>query len=514
LEILINGNLKEEISEYYIQTFSLLFFPDDNTFGKKVKKDKNAESNNFIKIFINKDNKDNKNDKNINNRNDIEISVNICYNGKESFKRCNFQKDLSLAAGKMFYEAASEITGIYPPWGIHTGIRPAKTAGNIFENCELHKSCGFDENKAVDILCGDYLMHKNKAALAVETYKNGNRAIQSADVCAGDFSLYISIPFCPTRCRYCSFVSYSTPRLLKLTPEYVKKLVEEIETTSEIIQHMRHMRQYRLKTIYIGGGTPTVLNCESLEIILNAVKNNFDLADLTEYTVECGRADTITKEKLGLMKSFNVDRISVNPQTLNDDILRKIGRNHTSEDFFKAFESARSAGINNINTDCIIGLYGETGKSMIDTISALVNLRPENITIHAFCIKRSAELKYDKSEIVYTPDSPELNNVSETGYNILKSMGYKPYYIYRQKYAAGNLENTGFCLDNKECLYNIYMMNEIHTIFGVGAGAMTKLVKNGRIERIANYKYPYEYIEHEFQINRENNKSKLKLLEE
>ena len=495
MKIIIDGNLKDKISEFYIQTFSLLFFPEDNDFGK------NIFSENHIKIFINKE------------KNIIDISADICYNKKTAFYKTSFcektvpDKDYYIEIGKIFYKSASEITGIYPPWGIHTGIRPAKTAGDI-----LGKN-SFDEIKTLDILCDDFLMQRNKAVLAIKTYKNGKSAVENfADAPrSGDFSLYISIPFCPTRCRYCSFVSFATQGLLKLIPEYIKKLIEEIELTSKITKNL----QLKLKTIYIGGGTPTTLDRESLEIILNTIRNNFDFSDLLEYTVECGRADTITKEKLKLFKNSGVGRISVNPQTLNNNILQKIGRNHTVEDFFKAFELAKKIGIKIINTDCIIGLPDETESSMINTIENLVKLHPENITVHSLCLKKSSELKNElKSEKAYISNTPELNNILEKYYDILKFTGYKPYYMYRQKYAVGNLENTGFCLDGYECLYNIYMMDEIQTIFGVGAGAMTKLVKNNRIERIANYKYPYEYIKNDFQINKENNKNKLKNLEE
>jgi len=227
------------------------------------------------------------------------------------------------------------------------------------------------------------------------------------------------------------------------------------------------------------------------------------LKNILEYTVECGRPDVITREKLEVLKNFKVDRISVNPQSLNDDILIKNGRKHTAEDFFRAFELAKDTGIKNINTDCIAGLYGETGESMLNTVERLAQLKPENITVHTLCIKKSADIK---KENIYAPDSPGLNYVLEAGYNILKNAGYTPYYLYRQKYAAGNLENTGFCLERRECLYNIYMMDEIQTIFGAGAGAVTKLVKNSRIERIINYKYPFEYIAHDFQIERDKNK--------
>jgi len=259
----------------------------------------------------------------------------------------------------------------------------------------------------------------------------------------------------------------------------------------------------RLAAVYIGGGTPTTLDCAELETVLGAVENNFDTRYLSEYTVECGRADTITEKKLETLKKFGVDRISVNPQTLDNDILQKIGRAHTAGDFYRAYGAARRAGIKNINTDCIIGLPGETTQGMIDTITALADLKPENITVHSLCLKKSSGLKADNYCI---KNAPELEDTLETGYDILRSGGYKPYYMYRQKYAAGNLENTGFCLDNCECLYNIYMMDDIQTIFGAGAGAMTKLVHNGRIERIANYKYPYEYIGQELKLKREGKK--------
>jgi oxygen-independent coproporphyrinogen-3 oxidase len=334
-------------------------------------------------------------------------------------------------------------------------------------------------------------MQKSKADLAIETYKN---TLPLTKVCENEYSLYISVPFCPAKCKYCSFVSFSasTKKFLKLIPAYIKKLTGEIELISELAYGKR------LKSVYIGGGTPTVLDCGQLEIILKTIKNNFNAADIAEYTAECGRADTITEEKLTLLKSFGVDRISVNPQTLNDDILKNIGRGHTSGDFFRAFETAKKTGIKNINTDCIIGLPGESGESMINTIKILTNLKPENITVHSLSIKKSSELRQKNYSFSNTS---HLNGILGEYYDILKDSGYKPYYMYRQKYAAENLENTGFCLENRECLYNIYMMDELMTVFGAGAGAMTKIVKNNRnkrIERIANYKYPYEYIENDF----------------
>ena len=491
MEINISGSLRHGISEFIIQTFSLLFFPNDNTFGKN-------KSGNFINIFAEYI------------EHNVEIFVKICYNGSIAEKssvvtrETDENKELLLSIGRVFYEVASEMSGVYPPWGIHTGIRPAKTAGDVFE------ASNFDETMAIDILTNRYLMNRNKAALALETYKNGRNVLEKHSISdASDFSLYISIPFCPTRCTYCSFVSYSTPKLLKLIPKYIEKLVCELEYVGAIARSLRLC----LKSVYIGGGTPAILSPSELSSVLQAVCDNFDTSKILEYTVECGRADVITREKLEVLKNFGVDRISINPQSLNDEILSKNGRGHTVQDFFDAYNLARDVGIANINADCIVGLRGETAESMLNTIEQLAQLRPENITIHTLCVKKSAELKVkQKNENIYTPTSPELSRVLDEGYDILKSAEYTPYYMYRQKYAAGNLENTGFSLDECECLYNIYMMDEIQTIFGAGAGAMTKLVRNGRIERIANYKYPFEYIEHDFQIKRDNHRVKLDIL--
>ena len=483
MKIVKEGNLGNLISEYYIQTFSLLFFWEDNIFGKK------SQSENFIKIFADK------------NDHYVEFAVDIWYNGKTALKSAKTKGDqteaLLIDVGRLFYSAACEITGIYPAWGIHTGIRPAKTAGEIFEKNS------FDEKKTLESLRADYLMSENKSALALQTHKNGKAA--AGAIGKKDFSLYISVPFCPTRCKYCSFVSFSTPGLLKLMPDYAKKLIGEIELIGEITQNMR------LKTIYIGGGTPTALDASSLESILLAVGDNFDLSNLSEYTAECGRPDTITKQKLELLKSYGITRTSVNPQSLNDDILKKIGRDHTAKDFFAAFEAARQAGMENINTDLIIGLADESGCSMTATAKTLAGLKPENITVHSLCKKKSSELSSEKT---YSHDAPKLNETLEDIYGILNLAGYDPYYMYRQKYAAGNLENTGFCQAGRECLYNIYMMDELMTIFGAGAGAMTKIVKDGRIERIANFKYPYEYIGRDFQIKSEKNKDKIIMLKE
>ena len=493
MKITINGSLKDCISEYYVQTFSMLFFPDDNVFGK------NSASENFIEVFIN--GQDNQPENKI--KSGIDISVRICYNKMTENKiiscclMCdgseNFKKELIIEVGKAFYTVAAKLTGINPPWGVLTGIRPAKIAEKAF------KDAG-NKNAAVENMTEKYLMNEKKAEIAVETYINAKNIIDSdKNLTQGkhdinkEFSLYVSIPFCPTKCRYCSFVSYSTPKLLKLIPEYMQVLMREIENISATVKE----NELILKTIYIGGGTPTILDCEALNMLLEKIEKCFDMSSIIEYTVEAGRPDTINKAKLDLLKKYGVDRISINPQTLNDDILKNIGRCHTSGDFFSAYKTARESGIKNINTDCIAGLFGEEKSSMIETVKKLVEIEPENITVHTLCIKKSAEIRTDGvgSSNIYMPYAPEVNYALEAIYEILYKNGYLPYYMYRQKYSVSNLENTGFSKKNHECMYNIYMMDELQTIYGAGAGATTKIVyPDGRIERIINNKYPYEYI--------------------
>ena len=501
MKIIKRGNLKDFVSDFYVQTFSMLFFPEDSLFGK----DDTGE--NFIEVCA--DIADIEDKANAN----IIISVKICYNkivedktiscslgGDSSDNPENFKKELIVEIGKAIYAAASVLTGTKPPWGVITGIRPAKNAEKAFEAAAGIKS------RAIEILTEKYLADEKKAELALDVYLNAKDIIYSQHKNSAkinvnienerDVSLYVSIPFCPTKCRYCSFVSYSTPKFLKLIPEYMQILLREIEDIGMTIKE----KGLVLKTIYIGGGTPTILDCDALDLLLGKIERCFDMQNLIEYTVEAGRPDTIDRAKLELLARYKVDRISINPQTLNDDILINIGRRHTSEDFYAAYKTARDVGIKNINTDCIVGLIGEEKSSMIVTVKKLVELEPENITVHSLCIKKSAAIKTDgvsddSRDSIYKPYAPEVNEAVEEIYKILYANNYLPYYMYKQKYAVGNLENTGFTKKNRECMYNIYMMDELQTIYGAGAGATTKIIyPDGRIERVINNKYPYEYI--------------------
>ena len=323
-------------------------------------------------------------------------------------------------------------------------------------------------------------------------------------------SIYISIPFCPTRCAYCSFVSYTTPRLLSMIGEYLDALMADIDDTFDTIRRLG----LSVSTVYIGGGTPTTLSPEQLERLFNKLEEHVDPSTLLEFTLEAGRPDTITAEKLAVAKAHGVTRISVNPQTLNDDILREIGRRHTVEDFYRAYGIAKESGIKDINIDLIAGLPGDNFDNFSATIDKVIELAPTNITVHTFCVKKAADVLRNNSSVYSLSGDDAAKSVS---YSQLKTKfaGYKPYYMYRQKNTVGNLENVGFSLEGHEGLYNIYMMEEVQTIFAVGAGAVTKLVKHGtspegpEIKRIFRPKYPYEYLS-QFAASDESDKKSTK----
>jgi oxygen-independent coproporphyrinogen-3 oxidase len=393
----------------------------------------------------------------------------------------------SLAVGRALFAAGKEMLGHIPPWGILTGIRPAKVAASL-----LYSGKGRVLTKK--ILRDEHFLNPQKAALAVSVASNEIKILKKLP--KNSCSLYISIPFCPTRCAYCSFVSYTTKRLLSMIDDYLKALLYDIDEKIEIIKKLG----LKITTVYIGGGTPTTLNESQLKSLLSHISAKVDTASLSEFTVEAGRPDTITCEKLRILKNYGVTRISVNPQTLNNDLLREIGRKHTAEDFYAAYKIALESGIKDINVDLIAGLPGDDFKSFSETLDKVLELKPTNLTVHSFCVKKAAELLKNNSEI-YTLSSQEATKSVSYAQLKAKFAGYKPYYMYRQKNTIGNLENVGFSLEGHEGLYNIYMMEDVQTIFGVGAGAVTKLVKsveegskNTKIKRIFNPKYPYEYL--------------------
>lgn len=373
-----------------------------------------------------------------------------------------------------------KITGIHLPWGVLTGIRPSKIVREF-------KSDGNKKIDAIGHLTGFYETDASKAQLAADVEENESKIIDH--MIKDGISLYIGIPFCPTRCLYCSFTSQSIDFSNKLTEPYTEALKHEIETISK----NPFVKERTVETVYFGGGTPSALSAEQIEDILNTLFRCFDLANVKEITFEAGRPDTITKEKLAVIKNYGISRISINPQTASDKTLKLIGRKHTSEDFIKSFNLAREMGFSHINCDVIAGLPDEDINDFENTMKLLHELSPESITIHTMCIKHGSylDMKYD----MYSPTAANtVGAMLDIAAEYMKNSSMSPYYMYRQKNMLGNLENVGYCKKGHECIYNIYIMEEVQSIIALGAGGSTKLVSGDRIERVFNVKEVSEYI--------------------
>lgn len=398
-----------------------------------------------------------------------------------SNERADYDKECERLLAVSLYNCFVSASYYVPEWGILTGVRPAKlfsrlcSAGGAYAAEEWFKK--------------GLMVSENKISLCRETVESEGRitALSAPD----SYSLYISIPFCPTRCAYCSFVSHSVEQAKNLIPDYIRLLKEELRLTAEIAGKLN----LRLETVYIGGGTPTALTAEQLCEIMTAVKGFFDLSNLREYTVEAGRPDTVTAEKLDVIKNLGATRISINPQTMNNDVLMGIGRRHTAGDTENAFILAREHGFDNINTDLIAGLPSDTFHSFKATVKRVLALNPESVTVHSLSMKRSSSLNVNGlfPEAKMGAEAAKMVNFAR---ETLTENGIFPYYMYRQSKTVGNLENVGYAKRGKECLYNVFTMDETHTVLACGASAVTKLREpNGPyIERIFNFKYPYEYI--------------------
>ena len=389
-------------------------------------------------------------------------------------------KDKKIKVKATIFKLLVNITKYKPIWGILTGIRPAKTVNNFI-------NIGMSKEDIINTLCNKYFVNYEKAELSYNVAVEERKIIEYDN--NKDVSLYIGIPFCPTKCLYCSFTSYIISQYKNKIDRYLDALIKEINFISKYILN------YNLKTIYIGGGTPTSLNELQFERLLYEISKNFNVNNLSEYTVEAGRVDTISENKLKLLKKYNISRISINPQTMNQKTLDLIGRKHTVEDIKYIFQKARDFGHNNINMDIILGLPKETVKDVNNTMSEIIKLSPENITIHTLAIKRASLLK-EKFDLYNFTNLDEMEEMLSLSYNWAKRANFKPYYMYRQKNMIGSFENVGYCKENKECIYNIEIMEENRTIFACGAGATTKLVdkNSGRIERIFNVKSVDDYI--------------------
>lgn len=380
------------------------------------------------------------------------------------------------------YMQLSNMTGKVLPWGFLTGVRPSKLAVAMLEK-------GMADDEIMDFYVREHLVGDKKAKLALQIARKELDLLENIDYDKG-YSLYVGIPFCPTTCLYCSFTSYPLGMWEKEVDRYLDALIKELDYISELTKGRK------LDTIYFGGGTPTTLSPQQLDRLLTAVEERFPVAEAIEYTVEAGRPDSITRQKLDVIKSHNVGRISINPQTMNQSTLDLIGRRHTVEQVKDAFNMAREAGFDNINMDIILALPNEGINEVNTTLEEITALAPESLTVHCLAIKRAAALNIWKDkyrELDLNTSDEIVANTSECA----KGLGMEPYYMYRQKNMAGNFENVGYSRPGMECIYNILIMEEKQTIIAAGAGASTKVVynKENRIERIENVKSVRDYID-------------------
>lgn len=396
--------------------------------------------------------------------------------------------------GKALLAAGYKLFGFIPPWGHITGLRPVKRARFYLER-------GFSEKKVRRLFENDHNVSREKTDLSIDTAYNEIKLL--SDLENNNCGVYVSIPFCPTRCDYCSFVSYSNQKLFKLIPDYLARLLKDIKKTGEIIRETGFVPS----AIYIGGGTPSFLSEEQLEFLLSGINKHIPMENLREFSFEAGRPDTLTKEKLNIINKYGVNRISVNPQTTNQTVLDAIGRKHTVEDFFQAAKLVKKYDFKTVNADIIAGLPKDTFESFSKTLDDVLSLGFENVTVHTLSIKNAAEMKNEEG--IFDPAGSLARECVSYVEKTLKAKNYRPYYLYRQKRTVGNGENTGYSLEGHECLYNVMMMEETSSVFACGAGAITKLVSSDgeHIERIAFPKYPFEYLEKEEGIGEERIKS-------
>ena len=384
------------------------------------------------------------------------------------------------ALQQSYYLAAVQLLPSPPAWGALAGVRPTKiTTRHLLE--------GGTAKSADKLLKDVYFVTPERRKLAVECSLATARAASMLD--EKDVSLYVGIPFCPTRCAYCSFVSRTVGKRTELIEPYLEALLREIQLTGELLANSGRT----VRTIYVGGGTPTTLSEEQMERLLDAISDAFDLSRCLEFTVEGGRPDTLNEEKLRAIAMQGVDRMSINPQTMNDHVLKASARPHNAEDVLRAYEEAENAGFMAINMDLIAGLPKDTVTGFYHSLDTVAALRPTNITVHTLALKKDADLFQHRQDL---PTAEDVTKMVAYATEKLTALGYKPYYLYRQKYMSGSFENVGWSLDGMDCLYNIYMMEEVHSIVSVGGGSISKVnLPDGRLVRFPNPKFPEQYIE-------------------
>lgn len=476
---MIQIRLSKNDFEYDIRSLVKAFFPEESLCVKEIipTVEEGEEMPKCLWVDYNDDNititwKEPKKEKK-------QVSVNTVYEDRKIYK--NILK-------RLLYGLLEDVTGKILPWGTLTGIRPTKLPMEKLEH-------GASSEEITQFMEKEYLCSSEKSKLCVDIAKKELNLLHSIDYKNG-YSIYIGIPFCPSTCLYCSFTSYSITLYEKQVEQYLEALFKEIDYAASCFKKYNHMK---LVTIYIGGGTPTTLSADQLHRLLDKVNRSFDFTYVKEFTVEAGRPDSITFDKLKVLKEQGVTRISINPQTMRQKTLDLIGRKHTTTDIEEAYAMAREVGHDNINMDIILGLPGETKEDVAYTLSKINEMNPDSLTVHTLAIKRAAFLNIykDKYEDLAPTDTKEMLRLSS---DYAKENGYEPYYLYRQKNMADNLENIGYARTGKEGIYNILIMEEKQTIIALGAGATSKFVflegaDGERVENVKNVKSVKDYIE-------------------
>ena len=383
------------------------------------------------------------------------------------------------ALQQSLYLAALPHLDRIPAWGALAGVRPTKLSTR-------HLLEGGNGKSALRLMEKTYYVTKERAKLALSCSESSVKAVALAK--ENHISLYVGIPFCPTRCAYCSFVSRTVGKRTDLLEPYLQALLQEVGVTGRLLKETNK----KIRTVYIGGGTPTTLSADQLKRLLDAITTHFDLSDCIEFTVEAGRSDTLNEEKLSVIRAY-AGRISINPQSMNDAVLRACGRPHTAKAVEDLCHKAQALCLDAINMDLIAGLPLDTVESFCSSLDRVLALNPENITVHTLALKKGADL-FEKQQSL--PSEEEVTQMVDYANRVLPQHGYKPYYLYRQKYMSGSFENIGWSKKDKDCLYNIYMMEELHSILSLGGGGMNKVnLPGGKVERFHNPKFPEGYLE-------------------
>ena len=384
------------------------------------------------------------------------------------------------ALQQSYYLAAIQLLDRKPAWGALAGVRPTKiTTKHLLE--------GGTPASADRLMRDVYYVTPERRQLAVDCSESTVKAVSLMD--KDDLSVYVGIPFCPTRCSYCSFVSRTVGKKTDLLDKYLAALEREIQVTARLMKESgKH-----LLTLYIGGGTPSILSTPQMIHLLDTLRESFDFSRCIEFTVEGGRPDTLDLEKLRAIRAHGADRMSINPQTMEDSVLRACGRPHTGADVIRAYRQAEEAGFSAINMDLIAGLPTDDFDGFRRSLDAVASLNPANITVHTLALKKGADL-FEKREGLSTAE--EVSRMVDYSNATLRNLSYRPYYLYRQKYMSGSFENVGWSREGLDCLYNIYMMEELHTIVSLGGGGMNKVnLPDGTLQRFHNPKFPEQYIE-------------------